>query len=101
MRPDERRLADIGDAIENIEQYASKGREAFESQELLQVWMLHHLEIIGEALRSMSPQFQAEHSARFDWAGWTGLRNVIAHQYFHVDPAIIWKTIERDLKTSW
>lgn len=59
--------------------------------------MLHHLEIIGEALRSMSDEFQVTYEDRMDWAGWTGLRNVIAHQYFHVQPAIVWQTVERDV----
>lgn len=61
------------------------------------MWMLHHLEMIGEALRSVSDEFQVTYKDRWDWAGWTGLRNVIAHQYFHVQPGIIWQTVERDV----
>jgi uncharacterized protein with HEPN domain len=71
VRADQRRLTDISDAIQQIERYAAMGRAEFDSQELVQVWMLHHLEIIGEALRSMSPQFQSENRSRLDWAGWT------------------------------
>lgn len=56
------RLLDVLEAIEDIERYAIRGREAFLQDELLQVWMIHHLQIIGEAaaclpidLRSASP----------------------------------------------
>ncbi len=31
-----------------IKKYASKGREAFEGDELIQSWIVHHLQIIGE-----------------------------------------------------
>ena len=49
MRADTDLLLDILDSIDAIEKYTSKGREAFESDELVQVWVLHHLQIIGEA----------------------------------------------------
>jgi uncharacterized protein with HEPN domain len=39
MRSDRERLLDILDAIEKIEQYAAGGKEAFDSEELLQVWV--------------------------------------------------------------
>jgi uncharacterized protein with HEPN domain len=97
VRSDELRLADILAAIGNIERRAAQGREAFASDELLQVWMLHHREIIGEALRSMSAAFQTQYRDRIDWSGWVGLRGVLAHQYFRVDPTIVWETVERDI----
>ena len=97
MRADDARLADIQDAIEQIQHYAERGHAAFEANELIRVWMVHHLEIIGEALRSMSDEFQRENASRLDWSGWTGLRNVLAHQYFRVSPEIVWQTIARDV----
>ncbi|BDT11153.1 hypothetical protein [Arthrospira platensis] len=42
MRKPEERLQDILDAIEAIERYVSQGRSAFEDQELVQVWIVHH-----------------------------------------------------------
>ena len=55
MRSDRERLLDIQEAIERIEKYATRGREAFERDELIQTWILHHLQIIGEAARALSP----------------------------------------------
>ncbi len=49
MRDGNERLLDILEAIEEIERYAIRGRDAFFQDELVQVWMVHHLQIIGEA----------------------------------------------------
>ena len=54
MRREAERLQDILDAIAAIERYASQGRQAFDEQELIQVWVIHHLQIIGEAASSLS-----------------------------------------------
>jgi uncharacterized protein with HEPN domain len=43
MRDPRERLFDMLEAIEKIEQYASKGRAAFEKEELIQTWIVHHL----------------------------------------------------------
>ena len=56
MRDDRERLLDILEAIERIEKYTSKGREVFEEDELIQTWVVHHLEIIGEATRALSSE---------------------------------------------
>ena len=61
MRSERERLLDILEAIERIEKYADEGKVAFESDELIQNWMVHHIEIIGEACRSLSSDFQAEY----------------------------------------
>ena len=38
MRNDRERLLDIAEAIAKIEKYASRGRDLFESDELIQNW---------------------------------------------------------------
>ena len=48
MRDGIDRLLDIPEAIKEIERYAVRGRDAFLQDELVQVWMVHHLQIIGE-----------------------------------------------------
>lgn len=49
MRSPTELLQDILDAIERVERYAARGRNAFNSDELIQTWIVHHIEIIGEA----------------------------------------------------
>ena len=54
MRDDRLRLADILEAIGQIEKYPARGRAAFDKDELIRFWILHHFEIIGEACRKLS-----------------------------------------------
>jgi len=49
MRSDHERLLDILEAIERIEKYGAEGRGVFEADELIQTWIVHHIEVIGEA----------------------------------------------------
>jgi uncharacterized protein with HEPN domain len=53
VRDPKERLRDILDGIANIERYAARGRQAFESDELIQNWFVRHLQIIGEAIRKL------------------------------------------------
>ena len=96
MRDDRERLRDVLEAIERIEKYAVRGREALEDQELLQAWVVHHLMIVGEACRALSAEFRAKHPDEV-WLLAAGLRNVIVHEYFGIDLDVVWNVIEIDL----
>ena len=96
MRDDRERLRDILEALERIEKYAVRGRVALETEDMLQTWVVHHLMIVGEACRALSPDFRTKHPSEV-WALAAGLRNVIVHEYFGVDLEVVWKVIERDL----
>ena len=61
MRDDRERLFDIIESIERIQKYAARGREAFESDELIQTWIVHHIQIIGEAAGKISNATCAAH----------------------------------------
>jgi uncharacterized protein with HEPN domain len=47
MRDDRERLQDILKATDHILANTAAGRAAFVGDEMLQVWVLHHLQIIG------------------------------------------------------
>lgn len=96
MRDDRERLLDIQEAIERIEKYAGRDRETFEQDELIQTWVLHHLQIIGEAVRALSPELTQKHS-EVAWSKIVGMRNILVHNYFSIDAAIVWAVIENDL----
>jgi uncharacterized protein with HEPN domain len=49
LRDDKERLRDINEAIEKIDKYVSIGYQAFAEDERTQVWIIHHLQVIGEA----------------------------------------------------
>ncbi len=96
MRDDRERLADILEAIEKIEKYAARGREAFSRDELLQVWMVHHFQVIGEAAGNVSFDLRRRHTD-VPWVDIVAMRNVLVHQYFGIDLNQIWDTVTIDL----
>ena len=96
MRDDRERLRDILEAVERIEKYAAKGRESFERNELIQVWIVPHLQLVGEAARSVSADFGAAHP-EIPWSQIVGMRNILVHNYFGIDTEIVWAAVERDL----
>ena len=96
MRDDKERLRDIEEAIERIEKHASKGRKAFEDDELIQNWIVHHLQIIGEATRSLSAEYRKKHP-EVAWSKIIGMRNILVHDYFGIDVDVVWRVVERDL----
>lgn len=96
MRVDRERLLDIQEAIGRIEKYSVRGREAFEQDDLIQTWVLHHLQIIGEAVRALSTETTQKHS-EIAWKRIVGMRDILVHNYFNIDTAIVWAVIENDL----
>lgn len=58
MKSDRERLLDILEAIERIERHTTCTRDAFDRDELLQTWVVHHIQIIGEASRKLSDTFR-------------------------------------------
>jgi uncharacterized protein with HEPN domain len=55
MRDDRERLLHIQDAIANIEKYTGSGRDTFDRDELIQNWVLRHIQIIGERCEDSPP----------------------------------------------
>lgn len=96
MRSERERLLDILEAIERIEKYASRGREAFYDDELIQNWMVNHITMIGEACRALPDDFQARYS-EVSWADIIAMRNILIHHYFGIDLDAVWTVVERDI----
>lgn len=96
MRNDRERLADILEAIERIERYAKRGRDVFGQDELVQTWVVHHLQIIGEAARGLSDVLKKAHP-QVAWPQIIGMRNVLVHAYFGIDADEVWSAVERNV----
>ena len=96
MRDPRERLLDILEAIERIERYASQGKAAFERDELIQVWMVSHIQIIGEASNALPQEFQMQYP-EVPWRNIVGMRHILVHNYFEVDLDVVWTTLERDI----
>jgi uncharacterized protein with HEPN domain len=63
MRDPQEHLRDMLDAIARIERYAARGRDAFDQDEPIQVRIVHHLQIIGEAAAQLGRDFHEAHPA--------------------------------------
>jgi uncharacterized protein with HEPN domain len=96
MRDDRERLRDILEAIIRIEKHTVRGRTVFEQDELIQTWVVHHLQIIGEACRALSTEIRDQH-AEVPWPQIIGMRNILVHHYFGIDVPVVWSVVERDL----
>ncbi len=79
MRDDPLRLKDILLAVDHVQRYLSLGRAQFDADELVQVWMVHHLQLIGEAARSLSDECRAGMPG-VPWPTVVGMRHALVHQ---------------------
>lgn len=96
MRNDILRLRDIEEAIQRIEKYTVRGREAFDTDELVQTWIVHHLQHIGEACRALPPEFREQHP-EIPWGQIIGMRHILVHHYFGIDENAVWTAAANDL----
>jgi uncharacterized protein with HEPN domain len=96
MRDDTQLLLDIIEAIDRIERYSSRGRDVFERDELVQNWIVNHLQVIGEAARSLSADLR-EANKEVPWAKIIGMRHILVHRYFEMDRDLVWSVVTGDL----
>jgi len=96
VRDDLQRLRDIADAIEKIEKYTMGGREAFDREDWIQVWVVHHLQINGEAARGLSDA-KKERLGDVPWRQVVGMRHILVHQYFEIDRDLVWSVVGEHL----
>ncbi len=86
-------LWDMAEAIREMQQFMAGVSEA---EYLETLWLRRvierNFELLGEAARRVSTQFQQVHP-EVDWRNLVGLRNIIAHRYEQVDHEILWDII--------
>ena len=94
-QPDLRRLNHVLDHIDRIEGYTNRGRSDLDGDLRTQDAVLYCLTVIGVALGALTPdvcrllESLPPHLPK-------GQRNMIVHEYWRVDPGIVWATIEKD-----
>jgi uncharacterized protein with HEPN domain len=96
MRDPKERLRDILEAIAAIDRYRDRDRSAFEQDELLQVWFLRHLQIIGEAARRL-PEEIRNLAPDIPWHKIIGMRNILVHGYFAIDLDVVSDAGQQDV----
>lgn len=82
MRDDEARVLDIVETCDQLIDHVAGDRDRFESDPVVQAAAQRWLEIIGEAAARLSDEFKRDHP-EVAWRDLVGMRNVLAHGYFH------------------
>lgn len=96
MRSERERVLDILEAIANVNKRLPKDVEEFTGDELIQVWIIHHLWVIGEASSYLTPELRGRHP-ELPWSDIIGMRHMLIHQYFRRNLRTIWRTAVTDL----
>jgi uncharacterized protein with HEPN domain len=101
MKDDRVYLLHIADAIGDIQNYVSDGKDTFYSNKMIQDAVIRNLEIIGEAVKNISAATRMS-AHEVPWQKIAGLRDVLIHEYFGVDLDTIWLVVENRLPVlSW
>ncbi len=97
MRRDDAYLLDILLAAQKARQFLEGMTWAdFQQSELHQNAVMHPLTIIGEAAARISQGTRDAHP-EIPWTMMTGMRNRLTHEYFRVNLAVVWETVQTDL----
>ena len=84
-------LGDMLDAASEVEQILlGLDRHIFDMERTYQLSILHLLQTIGEAARSVSEEWRSNHP-EVDWPNIVGLRNRIVHDYRNVNFNRVWE----------
>lgn len=95
-------LRDILDFIDRIEIWSSESNGDVGGDEKTLYAVLHALQYIGEAVGRL-PSEVTDLAPDVPWTKIRAMRNLIAHDYAGIDPAIVWRTIRDrlpELKTA-
>lgn len=85
-------------AIAEVESFTTDGRSGFMADRKTQSAVIRQLEIMGEAVKNLSPTL-TENEAAVPWRQIAGTRDRLIHAYFSVDLDAVWSMIEQDLPT--
>ena len=90
-------LDDILLAIKKIEKY-TKGLtvKKLKDDDLIIDAVVRNLEIIGEAVKNI-PSHIKEKYPDIEWKKISGLRDILAHEYFGIDLEILWDIVKNKL----
>ncbi len=91
------RIRDILDAIDKIVVHTAElDFDAFVGDGWTVDAVLRNLAVIGEAARHVPDEVVSAYP-NLPWREMSDMRNIVIHEYFGVDLAIIWHTIREEL----
>ncbi|MDE5692562.1 MAG: DUF86 domain-containing protein [Duncaniella sp.] len=95
---DNGRLQHIVQAIDNVSRFIDgKTIDDFTEDSVLFFAVVKNIEIIGEAVYMLSPEFKEAHPAT-PWRQITGMRHVLVHGYYLVSSKEVWGVAKNRLQ---
>ncbi len=92
-------LQDIDRGCERILRYVgARSRDEALGDDLILDGILMNFHLIGEAVKRLPDDLKEAHED-IPWRQIAGMRDVVAHLYFALDPEIIWDAIQHDVPT--
>jgi uncharacterized protein with HEPN domain len=89
-------MLDAAEAVLRFTHGVSRERYFDSHGEMMRSAVERKLEVLGEAAGDVPAAIQAQH-AQIPWRSLIRFRDVLAHHYFGIQDATIWKTIEEDI----
>jgi uncharacterized protein with HEPN domain len=83
-------------ALADIRELTNRDRASFEADRGAQQAVAYNLAVLGEAARALSPELRDLHP-EVPWRDVISQRNVVVHEYHHLDAESIWETVKQDL----
>ncbi|WP_139556159.1 HepT-like ribonuclease domain-containing protein [Methylotetracoccus oryzae] len=83
-------------ARDAVEILAGRDKAAWNQDRVIRLAVERSVEIVGEAARHVSQATRAAYP-EIPWRQIVGLRNILAHEYGHIDHARLFETVIRDL----
>ena len=70
--------------------------EQFQVDDLTQNAVMRQIQIVGEAARKVSTEYQQKHP-EIPWRGIIGMRHRLVHEYFRIIPERVWDVVVKDI----
>mgnify|MGYP003335841112 FL=1 len=91
---DRQSLLDIAAVLDRALGFPITSLETFLSTDYLQDALVRCLEVLGEAVKRLSPECRERH-ADLPWRGMAGMRDLLIHAYDRVDLEEVWQAYQQ------
>lgn len=90
------RIRHMIEAVNNVNTFMTdKNLDNLKSDKILFFAVVKNIEILGEAAYKISNEFK-EINKHIPWKEIMGMRHVLVHDYYHIDPEHVYKVYKED-----